>query len=198
MTPEELNTVWEKQVNKLISLGFNDEIHKSEGTYRRLMPKFAPQPPEYAGRFDIPLLVESRIPLKIQHKLAKITSAINEQHIVDTTKVPGEPYSIWTHNGERYRQLSIIAAVSKFLPDEIASPQIEVTSLYIHYPELFREHGIDASGSVYGSDSVPCIDTFLGTPGLNHGPLDHPDSRWGPLSRGRSIQFSTNHPHIFQ
>ncbi len=192
MTNEELVAAWVKQVNRLISLGFNREIGKSEGTYRRLLPLFTHQPEAYKGRFEIPLLVDPRISLKKQHKLAGISSTIHEEKIVDTIKIPDVPYAIWTHDANRYRQFSVKDAIGKFQADEMSCPQMEVTALYIQYPEFFKDHGVDATGSLYGADGVPCINTFFGKPEMSHGSLDHPDSRWGPLSRGRKIQFAAN------
>jgi hypothetical protein len=95
---------------------------------------------------------------------------------------------IWTHDANRYRQFSAHTAISKFQPGEVASPLIEVVSLYIHYPNLFTDHGVDAPGSTFGDGSIPCLDTFLGKPALNHGSLDHPDPRWGTLSHAGLIQ----------
>lgn len=192
MTAEELQAIWEKQVSRLISLGFNREVGKSEFTYRRMMPQFAPQPQAYIGRFDIPLLVDPRISLKQLHKLAGIHSMSHEEQIVDVVKVPDVPYAVWTHDGNRYRMHSVKEAISHFQPDELPSPLVEVIALYLQHPEFFQDHGIDATGSVFGMESVPCIDTFLGSPELNIGAIDHPDNRWGALSRGSSIQIQTN------
>lgn len=196
MTVEELQSVWEKQLRKMLVLGFNDVIGKSEGTYRRLMPVFTPQPESYIGRFDIPLLVDPRISLKKLHNIIGIHSTIHEEHIVDVTKIPDEPYAIWTHDANRYRMHSVKDAIGHFQPDELPCPLIEVIALYIHHPEFFQDHGIDATGSVYGRESVPCINTFFGKPELSLGAIDHPDNRWGALSRGSYIQVYTNPSQI--
>lgn len=192
MTDQELQIEWERQVGRLIELGYHRELRKSEATYRNQMPAFAPQPESYKGRFDIPLLVDPRLSLKTQIRLAGINPSIQLEKIADIMIVPTEPYSIWTHDGNRYRQFSVKNAISKFLSDEAPSPQVEVMSLFIQHTEIFKDHGVDATGSIYGKDNIPCIDTFFGRPELSHGVYDHPDSRWGTLSRGKSIQFATN------
>lgn len=189
MTNEEIQIVWEKQVRKMIALGFNDEIKKSEGGYRMSVPKFEEQPEAYKGRFDLPLLIDPRIPLKKIHKLAGIHAAVDENIIVDMYKSPELPYVIWTHDANRYRHLSVREVMTKMQSDETACSQLEVSSLFIHYPEVFADHGVDATGSMYGADSVPCINTFFGKPELSHGGFDHPDNRWGALTKGTYIKF---------
>lgn len=187
MTAEELDSIWEKQIRKYIMLGFNDEVKLSEGSYRRKMPRFLPQPESYIGRFDIPLIIDPRISLKSLHKLIGIHSTIIEDHIVDVVRIPQTPYTIWTHDANRYRMHSVKDAIGHFQPDELPSPLVEVLALYIERPEIFQDHGIDATGSIYGKESVPCINTFFGKPELSLGDIEHPDSRWGALSRGRLI-----------
>ena len=190
MTIEELQSEWEKQIGRLISLGFNREIGKSEQGYLSSMPEFTMQPEIYKGRFDIPLLIDPRVSLKTQIRLAGVNPSIQVEKIQDIMIVPQEPYAIWTHDANRYRKFSVKEALTKFAPDEAPSPQIEVTALFIQYPDIFKDHGVDASGSIYGTDNIPCIDTFFGRPELSHGVYDHPDSRWGTLSRGKQIQFA--------
>jgi len=185
MTAEELEQIWEKQVRNLIALDFNGEAKMSEFSYRNSLPHFPQQPAAYVGRFDMPLLIDPRIPLKKKHKLLGIHCVIDEDLIVNTTTFPDKPYVVWTHDANRYRPFSIKEAIGKFQPDEVGCPQIEVTAYYIQYREIFKDHGIDATGSLYGENSVPCLNTFFGKPEINLGEIDHPDSRWGSLSRGR-------------
>lgn len=191
MTQEELQNEWEKQVQKLLSLEFNRVIGKSQGTYRSLLPPFFPQPESYQSRFDIPLLIDPRMPLKKLHRLIGITSSIDEDLIVNTIKPLQEPYTVWTHDANRYRPFSVKDAIKNFQPDELVTLQLEVTALYMHYPVIFQNHGVDASGSMFGTASVTCIDTFHDGPTLSQGSLDHPDSRWGALSRGKLTQFAS-------
>jgi len=54
------------------------------------------------------------------------------------------PYFIWTHDGTRYRTTTIGGAVEAFAASEMACSQLEVSSLFIQYPELFRGRGIDS------------------------------------------------------
>lgn len=190
MTYEELQTIWERQVDRLIELGFNDEVGKSSFSYRKQLPMFPSPPQDYAGRFDIPLLVDPRISLKRLHRIAGIHSTIHEEHIVNVVKIPEVPYAIWTHDGNRYRKHSVKDAIRHFQYDELPSPLVEVIALFLQYPQIFHDHGIDATGSVYGKESVPCINTFFGKPELSLGAIDHPDSRWGALSRGVIIQLT--------
>lgn len=189
MTTEELQKEWERQVQKLISLDFHRHIGKSEFTYRKTLPPFFAQPATFTGRFDIPLLVDPRMSLKKLHKMLNIHPSIDEDLIVDTIKPLEEPYTMWTHDANRYRQFSVKEAVKNFQPDEMVALQLEVTTLYLHHPEIFQDHGVDASGSLYGTAGVTCLDIFTGRPTLNIGALDHPDSRWGALSRSKATQF---------
>lgn len=192
MNNEELERIWEAQTRKLIMLGFNDQLKLSEGTYKRKLPKFLPQPENYRGRFDIPLIVDPRISLKPLHKLIGLHSTIQEENIVDVAIVPEVPYTIWTHDASRYRQHSVKDAIGHFQPDELPSPLIEVLSLYIHYPQFFEGYGVDATGSIYGRESVPSVGAMFGKPELHVGEIEHPDARWGALSRGKQINFNLN------
>src|SRR5205085_2181333 len=106
----------------------------------------------YVGRFDLPLLVDPRMPLKKLNKLIGIKTTFDESLIADVVKIPTEPYAIWTHDGSRYRQYSVRDALHHFEPDEAPCVLMEVTHLFVQYPELFSQYGVDASGSFYGGD----------------------------------------------
>lgn len=178
-----------RQVNRFIELGFHSEVAQTEEEYRRYLalPEGLTQPEAYKGRFDIPLVVEPRLSLTTTHCIAGITEYIKTGNIENLTPVPKTPYIAWTHDGTKYQPYSVEKALTLFAEDEVGSPQIEVTSLYLSHPEFFRGRGIDAAGSRHGGSRVPYLYTFHGRPGVRAGRVGNPDSLWGALSRGNEI-----------
>ena len=185
----DLKAEWERQVKRLLGLGFHEELGMTEAAYRNSIPEFLPQPEEYKGRFDIPLIVETRIPLKRQHQLAGIPEYIDTDNIENLTPVPDKPYTIWTHDANRYRRLSVERATVQFSEDEVGSPQFEVTALYLHKP--FNNRGVDAAGSRFESGDAPYLNVFRGEPGVYSDWIDDPGGDWGALSRGSQINLGS-------
>jgi hypothetical protein len=101
------------------------------------------------------------------------------------------PYTAWTHDALRYRGYSVKEAQKKFADDEVGSPQIEVTALYLQYPDIFKYQGVNAAGSRYGSryqgPGVPSLDWLQACPEVSAIWIDGRYQRWGSLSRGEQI-----------
>lgn len=142
----DLSKLRDIQIDRLIDLGFDRQLGLSPDVYRRRFPDITPRPPEYVGRFDVLLLVEGdpSVDLKCQHRAAGIVEFTDSGKLVTKGFQPNVPYYIWTHDGKRYRTKSIGSAIEAFSEDERACSQLEVTSLFIHYPELFKGCGIDS------------------------------------------------------
>ena len=185
----DLELIIAQQVNRLIQLGFHKELGMSKEEYRAgfTLPAGASQPESYKGRFDALLVVEPRIVLARQHARAGIKEWINTDNIQNLTKFPDTPYAVWTHDGQKYRPFSVEKAIKRFATDEVGSPQIEVTALYLQHPEYFKNRGVDAAGSRGGGGGVPGLDTFVGGPGVRAPWIDRPGQGWGAGSRGKEI-----------
>jgi hypothetical protein len=147
----EISKLRDAQIDRLIDLGFNERLGLSPEDYRKRFPGITPKPGGFAGRFDVFLVVEGdpAIDLGFQNRAAGVTACPRCGELTTDGSLPGGPYYIWTHDGTRYMTMSIGAARETFGEDEVPCSQLEVTSLFIHYPELFRSRGID-SGRTYG------------------------------------------------
>lgn len=135
-----LELVWNKQVNRLLELGFHSYLGVSAEKYLKSFQEFDKTPP--SKKLDLPLLVDLRVPVDQQLKMAGISDIPeNIEHKIEIAGGPiglEVPYNIWTHKpimentkGEK----------------EYFCNLLEVTSLFIHYPELFKINRIGALGS---------------------------------------------------
>lgn len=188
----ELEEERSEQINQLIQRGFHTTLGLSKEEYAQSIPSFLPQLESYKDRFDIPLVVETRIPLSMQTKLARIDEWIDPDRVKNLTHVPKGPYTIWTHEGSRHIGMHKKQAEGQFEHDEVGSPLVEVIALYIHYPDLFKAQGLDAPQSQGDLLTTPSIHTFHhGVPRVNsYGIHDKPE-RFGVLSRGSVINTGT-------
>ncbi len=57
----DLNAEWQRQAGRYVALGFHNKLSLSEEDYLASLPKFEPQPESFAGRFDIPVLVQRKL-----------------------------------------------------------------------------------------------------------------------------------------
>jgi hypothetical protein len=178
-----------KQGKVLIAHGFHTQLGLSEEAYLQTLPKFEPQPEEYKGRFDIPVLVDPRVDLLDQHKSVNLKGVINRVDLENLVEVPDKPYVMWTHDGRRNRQKSVVEAQAGFADDEVGSTQLEVTALFLQHPDVFEGHALYAPNS-RSERHVPYLHRIieghkarLGRGGKD----DRPHALWGTLSRGEKI-----------
>lgn len=143
-----------RQINNLIKLNFHSSLKLTEDQYRKNMPFFNHQPVEYIEQFDLPLIIETRIPLKEQLEKAGFTSNIDISKIRNATPVPRHPYSIWIRNLE----LSELQKHRRRHNEEKLSPIIEVISFALQYPDLVTNKHIYALGSRCPSGFPPFIE----------------------------------------
>lgn len=178
-----------QQVDRLVQFGFHEELGKSEEEYRaEFLPlKGVSQPESYKGLFDILLVVEPRIALGKQHLRAGIKEVVSTDTIQNLTEFPNKPYITWTQDGQKTRNCSAELATEYFKDDEIGSPQVEVTALYLQHPEYFKGLGIVAAGSRYEDGYVPCLGAFSDRPEVCGFPYDLRLPVWGVGYRGKEI-----------
>jgi hypothetical protein len=150
----DITKVRDAQIDRLINLGFNTQLALSPSAYRRRFPEMPAKPTEYAERFDIFIVVEGdpSLNLKFQHRALGIIEFFDSDRLATVGFQPKTPYYIWTHDGKRYETKTIGKAIETFAEDERPCSQLEVTSLFMHYPEYFKGCGID-SGRTYGKDN---------------------------------------------
>lgn len=165
----ELEDVRQRQLQKLIDLGFHDALGVSEADYRNSFPSFPDRLPAYGQILDIPLLVDPRVSLSVQHERGGIRNWRDPEKVSNTTKVPDKPYAIWTH-GRLINRTDKLQELSKPQRNALfhaweASPQVEVTALWLQRADVFEGHGFEAIGSrgvlphpslaVFSDDRVP-------------------------------------------
>lgn len=149
-----------RQIEKLVRLGFHNELGLTEEEYCKSFPILLPQPEEYRGRFDIPLIVDPRIPLGRQHELAGIVEYLNTNKISNLSPIPKDSYIIWVHDTHNLEENTVEESISGFGEDEKGCLQVEVTSFYLHHPEFFRSNNriVSATGSRFNGNLIPCVE----------------------------------------
>lgn len=148
---------WTTQVDRLIKLGFHNELDKEEKQYRAEMPSFEPQPVEFRGRFRWPLLIEPRVSLIKQIALhgVKPEGIIQESDLtrlslreLQKTNIPSGPYQAWVSYGKSDR------SINEFSKDERGFTAIEGLALLREEPRLFRVKVIRAKPKSYLTDII--------------------------------------------
>jgi hypothetical protein len=77
----DLSKEWENQGKRYVELGFHKELGMSSEEYLASLPRFEPQPEKFQGRFDIPLLVETRIKPAKQAELAGLPYYLSDLNV---------------------------------------------------------------------------------------------------------------------
>lgn len=191
-----LAKVWNKQVDKFIELDFNATLSMSPEDYKNSFLKFSPVPLEhkYQGRLDIPLLIDPRVPLDQQLKMAGIDDTPNNiQSVIDFKPSPKKPYNIWTHNPIRFLPTKVnnLTDVPGIIPEDEDFLNIgEIVSLFIHHPEFFRLNKVDTLGS-----GIKMNNGSLIIPGISSSPfprlrLNYPNEKITVQTRGKQISIA--------
>lgn len=215
LTRADLERVVVGQVERYIALGFYAEVYpgieeeEAKAKYRAdfTLPENAAQPVKYSGRFDVVLAVEPRISLTRKHELAarikelgldtvarrwttsRVREWINTGNIEDLTDHPTNvPYLVFTYNGKKHRLNTVTRAEDLFAGDEVRSPQLEVTDLFLQIPRFFvSQEGLYAAGSRYGRVLVPRLGTLFDEPEVQADSSDYRPRGWGVASRGKDV-----------
>lgn len=209
----DLDVEWQRQVGKFIDAGFHTELGMSVDDYVASLPQFAPQPPEYWGRLDMPIVVEARIPWERQYDLIGIYTSPFMVHF--PKPMPSgpdsfhrdDPYAAWFNKwGQRFAgSISPGDARAALEADEVGANLQEGGAMISAYPELnSAARFFDFIGYVFPAEEVGgevYFDPIERTPGIcrwrgrpefacNLYPLAF--SVFRPLIRGRAITTSTS------
>lgn len=192
----ELEDTRQRQIQRLLDLGFHESLGMSENDYLASFPDFPERLPAYGQILDTPLLVDPRVRLSDQHKQLEIRGWADPSKTRDITKVPETPYAIWTHGRllgpgavDKLRDLDKPKRNALSHAWE-ASPQVEVTALWIQQPDVFEGHGFEAIGS-RGPLPHPSISDFAD----DHIPMFQASRTafsgvdWEGLHRGKNINI---------
>ncbi len=192
-------------IDAYLRAGFATALGLSAEQYAATLPAIGAIPPHYRGTFDLPLIVETRIPWREQAARLGVglsgSSLRNEYVAVDSARpAPQQPYAAWfTAWGQRFpAPTAPDDALAQLRPElEVGRSLIELLAMEAAHPE-FTASGrfFDVIGAVGRDLPVPglvgevprlrtaCIYHWRGRPeiGANLHPLAFPIFR--PLVRG--------------
>lgn len=174
ISPEiSLQAEWNKQVEKLAGLFAEELGFKTPKEYIETLPKFELQPKQFKDRFDIPVIVETRVPLKKMLELAGITAYFDVNSIKDwkqkQSKTPNIPYTVWLNDGSSNLNKSVDTVRKSLKSDEREANTREVVSLFLKDPKILGKHYLDIPGSKVGPVYSPVLDLWGGGPWLRRG-----------------------------
>ncbi len=138
---------WNSQINRLIDHGFDIEVGLSSEEYTKSIPAFQPQPENFKGRFNIPLLVDPRIPLGTQLRLLHVGFPEIKTSNLEEVVTPESPYQIWVQDGTRFMGHSCFSARRTFANDERGLTIIEGLALFREIPKVLEHHPVMLVGA---------------------------------------------------
>lgn len=194
----DLQAEWQRQANRYVELGFHDELNMNAEDYLDSLPKFKPQPEAYKGRFDTPLLVETRIDIYRQYALAGFKDLLNG-FVLDVRnwpndpknyKTPENPYTTWVSDPAINRNRKVTDVRETLAEDERGGTRFDGIALFIANPKKLEEIFIDLPGDLVGSDGAPGLSIHQSKPILYCYWLGIPEPGWGSLTCGREFEKS--------
>lgn len=176
------------QTQRLAGL-FAKELGLTEEEYTATLPKFVPQPEQFKGRFDVPIIVETRVPLKRMLELAGIVTYFDVDSIKDWKEgkfaTPKTPYTVWVNDGTSNRNKSVKTVRESLKADERGANTHEATALYLKDPKILDKYYLDILGSQVGSGSAPYLARWDGQPELHRHFVAHGDPHYGSVVAGK-------------
>lgn len=186
----DLEAEWTRQSQRFIELGFPTELGLSDSVYLESLPRFTSQPEQFKERFDIPVVVETRIPVIRQSKLAGVNYFLKGLEVKDWKKdprkykTPDDPYTTWMQDGKKNLNITVKNVRNYFAKDERGATEFDGIALYITHPEIIKDHGIDLPGTLVGSDRAPYLRLWDGGAELRCSHVDLADPDFGSASCG--------------
>lgn len=191
----DLKAEWNKQAQNLARL-FAKELGLTEEEYIATLPKFEPQPEEYKGRLDIPVIVETRVPLKRMLELAGIITGFDANLIKDWEEgnfnTPEKPYTTWLNDGSANLNKSVADVRAALRDDERGGTVFDAVALYLKDPKILDHHFPGLPGSQVNSPRAIHAIYFGRWPGaekprLDCCAVDSAHLRYGSIVAGRKI-----------
>lgn len=183
-----LNAEWQEQARRLAGL-FATALGKTEEEYISELPKFEPQPKQFKGRFDVPIIVETRVPLKRMLELAGINKYFDVDSIRDWERskfnTPKIPYTTWLNDGSVNLNKSVDTVRKALKADERGGTVFDGIILCLKDPKILEHHYLDLPGSQVGSDNAPCLGRWYGQPGLDLSFVGDGNPRYGSVVAGK-------------
>lgn len=197
--------LWERTTEAYVSAGFPEQLGLDRDAYLAGLPRVPEQPAEYADRFFVPLVVETRIPWTDQARLLGVRLSSHSQRYpfreVDPAARPDVPYVGWFNawHARFPEPISSIDARALLAEDERGATPIELLAMNAALPDLVRTaRFFEAIGYVIvtsetedvlqrGAERCLSMYRWRGAPefGANQHPI--PYSMFRPLVRGRDV-----------
>ncbi|MFA6403253.1 MAG: hypothetical protein WCX31_16765 [Salinivirgaceae bacterium] len=149
----------QNQITHLIKLGLPELLKLSDQEYANTFRMIGdPTFPEYKNRFDIPVVVDTRLPIPELIAKAKIDNYLKYNEITHLSGERSEPYIFFTHDSKRYATHSAALAISKFAPDEVGCTLQELIFFCLYEPLMFEGISMDAILTNFRQEDYhPCI-----------------------------------------
>jgi len=186
----DLDGEWTRQAGILADL-FAKELKMTKEQYLDSLPKFTSQQEEFKGRFDIPVIVETRVTPERQFQLAGIETFFDNTQAKDWDgdseeyKTPVAPYVTWMQDGTRNLGKSVRSVRKELAKDERGATVFDGVALIITHPDILKKHFIDLPSSRVGSDNAPGVCFWDGRPRLSRSWVDGSSRSYGSASCGR-------------
>lgn len=185
-----LEAEWQKQSHRFIKLGFHIERGLTEDAYLESLPRFSSQPEQFKGRFDIPILVETKIPVKRQCELAGVNYFLEGLDVKDWKndprkyETPQDPYTTWMQDGKKNLKREVRDVRNSYAKDERGATEFDGIALYIAHSEILKDHSIDLPGTQVGSHYAAYLHLGFHGPELDDCRVDFANPDFGAASCG--------------
>lgn len=190
-----LEEEWNRQAQNLAGLFAKELKFETHEEYIATLPKFEPQPDEYRGRLDIPVIVETRVPLRRMLELSGIVSYFDVDSIEDWEKgdfeTPEAPYLTWLNDGYSNLNESVSKVRESLKADERGGNIHDGIALYLRDPQILDEYYWDLPGSQVGSDRAPSLARWRGQTRLSRYFVDAEVPFYGSVVAGKKLKFKS-------
>lgn len=179
---------WDRQAQNLARLFAKELKFNTPEEYIATLPKFKPQPENFKGRLDTPVLIETRITPQRQCELVGIEYALNRFDGGKWEKDPKDPCAVWLGDGRSNLNKKSEDVRKNLKDDECGGTEFDGIALYIFNLEILEHHFLDLPGvTPVNSVSSACLDLRLrdGRPTLRWNWVNFPRTRSGSVVRGR-------------
>lgn len=186
-----LEEEWQRQSRRFVELGFHEELGLTGEEYIATLPKFEPQPEEWKGRMDTPVIVEIRISPKRQSELAGLKYFLEGVDKADWNKTlkgyiaPEGPYAVWLDDGRNHMKKSVKDVRKNLKADELAGAELDGIALYVSNPKILEHHFLDLPGTSVESDGAAGLRLWDGGPEVFCSFVGGAHPRFGSVVRGR-------------
>ncbi|MFI5953891.1 hypothetical protein [Cryptosporangium sp. NPDC051539] len=178
--------LWTRTTDAYVRAGFPARLGTTPADYLAGLPRV---PPDHAGRFDVPLVVEPRIPWPEQARLlgVRLSSHSRRFSFEAVEAAPDVPYLGW-FAAWGSTPISSVDARARLAPDECGGTPIELLAMNAALPDLARtSRFFEAIGVVMNTSRCLGLYRWRGAPEIGANQYPIPYSMFRPLVRGRVV-----------